>query len=63
MTGEGEGGAKVFKPRMNGRKKITVSKTWNVRSQRKYWKKKKGKDRIILLNPEIPFGHPFGNVL
>ena len=63
MTGEGEGGAKVFKLRMNGRKKITVSKTWNVRSQIKYWKKKKGKDRIIFLNPEIPFGHPFGNVL
>lgn len=26
-------------------------------------RKKKGKDRIIFLNPEIPFGHPFGNVL
>lgn len=43
MTGEGEGGAKVFKSRMNGRKKITVSKTWNVRSQSKYWKEKKVK--------------------
>ena len=63
MTGEGEGAAKVFKPRMTGRKKITVSKSWNVRNQSKYWKKKKSKDRIIFLNPEIPFGHPFGNVL
>ena len=25
--------------------------------------RKKSKDRIIFLNPEIPFGHPFGNVL
>ena len=33
MTGEGEGGAKVFKLRMNGRKKITVSKTWNVKGE------------------------------
>lgn len=40
MSGEGEGGAKGFKPRMNDRKKNEINKNWNMRNKSKFWMKK-----------------------
>lgn len=44
-------------------RKLQLAKLGMSEVKESIGRKKKDKDRIIFLNPEIPFGHPFGNVL